>query len=600
GAVKAYYLAESGYRYAASQYVNAGTTEDARDEMLESLDNRTVRLGGGAGSFNIRVYPYFFTTTNFTLLSLLNPNLRTKVMGSVPPGLSLGSGTIKVTDLLGNLLGYVNYSSATISGDTVTFRMSGLLGLLQLLIPQGAPIYLVAKPSGIQTFQKSSGHDYITLANTGSANAFPTRNGTFKFEFGVNVYCYKIKEGNVLKGVTIMGNPDGDYNWTLTSADTITLLKYVRLDSTGTVGNAFGTARTVSYNMPVASIASDQQGSAGLFSDLFSSLASWTASLGSFVATTIEGSSAMKVLGAVIVNVSDLASFIGINLAAASTPAFDDAWKANNKKLSYDAQVKIRYSNQPFYMAGLSFRLTDIITRNRYGVAFMRSNSLTGGSTDGVPNSILPSGLDNTPMIVLWRQGNNASGQSMQWLAYKTLTTADNVVDANGYLKPWSTILVRVVEKVVTAADNPSAQFPVGTRVNDIQVYIGDTSDHGSGDTNPQNNVRLGDARGAFNWPPRDPDQTIAATDHFSLIQWSSDVEGSVQRLGAGSQLNSVIRTNTYVTDPGWTDFPITRPEVGLDVFGNNAINCYFSDYGINFLDAGGGATVGFFPPIQQ
>ncbi|HBO83882.1 MAG TPA: hypothetical protein DD641_02655, partial [Deltaproteobacteria bacterium] len=61
-AQKAYYLAESGYRYAASKFLNT-SGEAAKSSALESMHNQTFSLGTD-GSFQLKVYPYWYQTVS--------------------------------------------------------------------------------------------------------------------------------------------------------------------------------------------------------------------------------------------------------------------------------------------------------------------------------------------------------------------------------------------------------------------------------------------------------------------------------------------------------------------------------------------------------
>ena len=67
-AVRAYYIAESGFRYAASRYLNTTDTnnryrsQDEKNQILEDLHDDLFTLGGGDdGQFRLKFFPYFLT-----------------------------------------------------------------------------------------------------------------------------------------------------------------------------------------------------------------------------------------------------------------------------------------------------------------------------------------------------------------------------------------------------------------------------------------------------------------------------------------------------------------------------------------------------------
>jgi len=135
-------------------------------------------------------------------------------------------------------------------------------------------------------------------------------------------------------------------------------------------------------------------------------------------------------------------SLLAFNWGSAGTD-LNQSWSISDHLLSYDTQVKVRANAQNFYMAGPVFRVDT--SGRMYGVSFLRADKGTGFlgiDDDRVPNDLCP--LDATPMIVLWQE---TPANALKWLAYKTLTPADGVIDNNGrHLVDWSTLAVRVIE----------------------------------------------------------------------------------------------------------------------------------------------------------
>ncbi|MCD6152523.1 MAG: hypothetical protein J7J07_01245, partial [Syntrophobacterales bacterium] len=58
--MRAYYLAESGYRYADSEL--AHTSKSMQDNKLESLHDKICTLSGDDGKFHLHIYPYYYVT----------------------------------------------------------------------------------------------------------------------------------------------------------------------------------------------------------------------------------------------------------------------------------------------------------------------------------------------------------------------------------------------------------------------------------------------------------------------------------------------------------------------------------------------------------
>jgi len=99
--------------------------------------------------------------------------------------------------------------------------------------------------------------------------------------------------------------------------------------------------------------------------------------------------------------------------------------------LSYDAQVKVGFDTgfDPFtsnHAAGILFRLDDNATDsfsddNTFGLSFLRSES----AGDTIPDGIVPTGMEDKTMIVLWQQ----TGSGMDWLAYKDISDSGSLSD---------------------------------------------------------------------------------------------------------------------------------------------------------------------------
>lgn len=423
--MQAYYLAESGFRYADG--VLSDTSMSVRDATIESMHDTDYVLSDNGGRFNLKAYPYYFKTTT-------DPDgttvLDAKVPGGFPPGLALTSGYVYIEDTP------YQYSNATQSGNAVTFTRAG--GNWPS-IDSGTTIRSASMPDGSHTV--TSINNYIDLeTTTGSANAFPELNGTFRVAGTGGLWSYQKRSANRLEGVS----PHGDPNWSsgetlsLDGTDYVILGKFVKLLSTGVVddGTELETKRELTYYSSLF------ERYKTIFQERFADKSKWSEStLGAHEIKTIGGDSALKVTGTSAVTGSPTASLIKLKATAVN---LETSRSLAGGYLSYDAQVKVGFEEtspaptggyEPggippipkYFAAGINFRLDD--DNNCYGLSFMRgSNSF---SDDNIPDRIVP--VDDTLCLVLWQQTGPAEADRT-WLAYKDLTKkfSDDVENGDG------------------------------------------------------------------------------------------------------------------------------------------------------------------------
>ncbi len=651
--MRAYYLAESGYRYAAVEYRNSGS-ESAKDDKLESLHGRTFTLANDDGCFEIEIYPYHYKTT--TDHPVGSTTLNTEVKGGFPPELSLSSGYLKVEGEV------CHYSSATRSDSNVTFTLTG--GTLWP-IDNGATVYSVSHPNGPQTVTDSS--NVITLEGSGSANAFPVLNGSFRiYESSTKWSCwsYKKRDGNRLEGIVPANDPDGAFSVTVDNTNDIMLDKFIKLKSTGIVdsGDDLETRREILYHIPIPEKTPTEK---VRFHERFEGEdlpESFAGGEGEIGGHEVAG-------GALhVTSTEGHKSSIDFNWAAASID-LRDVWEGAGYLLSYDLQTKIKVAKQSsYYMAGISFRESE---DNNYGISYLK-----GSKKDDIPPGLKPPSLNSNPAIILWQK----TGDGYHWLAYKELKNSDRVVSGKK-LKDWSNLQVRVIEayplsftqapgappepllygdtitimrgatKIGTARVNGTPILTSGswaggnaagtltlsnvqledgmsiqlnddllvygqvcarakvappdpwTKTNFIRVYYGDESEHPPFDADPlnnnrDNNPRVTESGRAVHWPVDDVGDWAAGNDYLTLVQWNSDVDSSVTRLGGSGtkEENAIIRTDALLTPES---DPFDRPEIALHTFGNTSNPIYFDDFAIQ-VEAISGSRTGFLPPIQQ
>lgn len=714
-AAKAYFLAESGYRYASSEYLNAAN-DSAKDAVLVALDNQTYDFAGNDGRFHLDIDAYWFKTTS-------DPNgsqyMATRVTGGLPTGLNLSKGYLRIDGTA------YEYKEASVSAPNVTFKKkAGNWPALAI----GTPVYNVARSKNRNQTVAQGGNLALRENNRG-LNAFPLRNG--QFQVNGNTYNYKKLDlaNKLLRDIT---DPDvaNMPNLSVAANSWIILEKFVNIVSTGTFapGQGMETTRVITYATPIGWVLrAASSGDKTEETDDFNNLSQWNSStLGSHRTTSVDGSKALDVTGASRIRRTQLYTSL-ITFDWSETGAdLASTWDAAGKLLSYDIQTKVKVSESN-YMAGLSFRVKNSSSQ-RYGISFLRSAS---NGVDGIPDSLVP--IQGQLMVVLWQQTNSST---RKWLAYKALSSSDYIETDNNFFSDdmesgtgswdsqspwaqttsayystttswkgrfvgdrnrwkrkyltlstqdlrsvssatlefwhkgtathardsarvqirkrdrrwsswstlatytgnftwrqesidisnwlpkriqirfqtqakkwsttdgwwiddvtisaqavnWPTMVVRIEEKVAS-----SGRFS-GQKVNDIQAFIGDVSAHGTAGTNPLDNNRKANPRGSTHWPPDDVADTTSAIDYYTLVQWNSSVDSSVDRLGTGDELNSIIRSNALTT-PASGSF--TQDEVALHTWGGTSTSVFFDDFAIQLAASSGGA-VGFLNPIQQ
>jgi prepilin-type N-terminal cleavage/methylation domain-containing protein len=663
GSTRAYYLAEGGMRYAGSQFKNAGTGEDVKDVMLESLNGHDFSMGGD-GMFHLDAYPYYFKTTAIpsgTTISAKFPGAAPLSPYSLPTSGYLKIGTDKTPR---------PYTGRTLTGSNITFTMSPALavGAYTATVNNVLPVGLASSTT------LTKGGD-LTLSS--GAGAFPLVNGTFTIgtatsTTGTNpaVFAYKTRSGNVLQNVTLSQTPTAAFSVSVPANAYISLMKFVNVHSTGTY-TPLQASRTISYSIPIGFVSATGTGGKSAKTDTFETLDNWftgTGEVGSHAIAAVDGNNALDITGTENVYLLSAwyqrKSLLTLNWSALGVD-LNQSWSLADYLLSYDTQVKIRANGQSYYMAGIIFRVDS--SGQMYGVSYLRANTGTilGFDRDTVPDELCP--LNKTAMIVLWQE---TPASNVKWLAYKTLTTADGVVNSSGQLVDWSTLVVRLIEAdslsfdqgagatlrygdVITGATSGAkatingtpiltsgawgsnatgwltvsnvtktggviqfqsgenllvegtvrAHYTGNSRLKDnyIRVYYGNTSNLGTANANPLDNNRLANARlapsGEVTWPKDDVADWAAANDYFTLVQWDNtlNLDAGDTRLGTGSELNAIIRTNALTTPSSGT---FAQVELGLDTWGATSTSVYFDDFGLQ--TAAPGQTQGFLPAIQQ
>ncbi|MBL0716426.1 MAG: hypothetical protein JJV89_00105, partial [Desulfosarcina sp.] len=344
-AARAFYLAESGLRYA----YNPGDSSATIESTLEGLHGDTFTLDNNDGSFELEVYPYYLRVT-------VNPqgseNLQAKFWGGfenlgvendvtnkVQIGSEVYSYTGGIVHLFGELLSFQAFSAAL------------------PYIPLGTDVFFMALATGQQTV--TTGEDLDLKANTGIQ--FPLRNGII--EIDGHICSYREHADNKLKGIKIHDDPPNSFD--IPDDQEIVLQKFVKIESTGTFGEGnLQTDRKVVYYVPFPI---RDRGKEVEFHEKFDdpSLSRWESVLGSHEVQEIVGDKALKVIASGSLTVFKWLETV-INLKSSHKQA--------GNYLSYDAQVKIGFDPEvpDTYMAGISFRISgEGANPDSYGISFV-------------------------------------------------------------------------------------------------------------------------------------------------------------------------------------------------------------------------------------
>ena len=243
--MRAFYAAESGYRYAASEYGKAADM-DAKISRMETLHDPNAdapwTLPNGLGTFSLENHPYFFITTTWTNAG--GTDLEVRTPGEFPPGFTVPDGAPILIG--GEFTPCPTGTNALIPPNNILFRIPG--GLPSDL-PAGSVVYLVAEMSVAPQNMTAGGPLALTAD---AANFFPPKNG--RIEAAGHVFSYEICE--VQGSETILSNiqgVDADAQAALPLPVSFVILRpMVHLVSTGKVADGLlGGSRESTYIMSI-------------------------------------------------------------------------------------------------------------------------------------------------------------------------------------------------------------------------------------------------------------------------------------------------------------------------------------------------------------
>jgi len=435
---RAYYLAESGFRYAASRYIaidlgSEAANETARETLMESeLHGKTFSLGGD-GVFRLDVYPYYYKSTQ----APTGNELTAKVFGGTPmSGSDFNWGSwVKVLKPDGSFTRNRISGVSTLAPNTVRFYQidaggtpltwDASYGTGSLITPVCIPDRDV---NGLKLITNTDGsRDLAFKAGTG-ALAFPEKNGIvlvkFQLEANPRILSYRQRDisNNRLKGVS---DPNGGSLPTGPMVDPgtaapypndsfVELTKFMRIESTGTFGTGAGAvSRKVTFFAPIG-YARAQPIPKFQSHDKMLDFSKWltgddisrtgTLRAGTSYGSTMRVDSTQAVYTLPGGSCLKLREFqVGLNWSQAGIP-IQQEWLRAGDYLSYDLEMKTFYTltnPQARFAFGLTFRLDE--EGNALGFSLSRGvpGSESGCDYDGIPFEL--SGYTNfTPFLVFW------------------------------------------------------------------------------------------------------------------------------------------------------------------------------------------------------
>ncbi len=382
----AYYLAESGLRYAASQYKkiqneNAEydstdlSADDEKAAFLEnSLDKQTLTLPSNKGTILIDVYPYWF------VFAQRGGTVTLKLPGQVPDNFTLpASGRLK----LGNETAsptYLDYTGGAVSSTGVfTCDQFSTLSLGTYERKEAYPVLKVG-------YSQSNVTD-LSLSCT-TPGIFPSRNGRILIDTTYYIYTRTtFDKDNSILTLKNLSNPTTGQSApvTVSAGDDVILKKFIVLKSTGTVGSGnFSSTRLITNSIPIGDSKQEaapidiKLDSISDFNKYFSTANSEgvsvqsliTAGGGSTIFTNMKSLSQSSDAGED--NTYMQGSFIF------KDNSLKDAWTSAHT-LDYDMQVKLSSYNSLMYASpGLEFRKKKVKEYNGtnlyqgFGISFMK------------------------------------------------------------------------------------------------------------------------------------------------------------------------------------------------------------------------------------
>ena len=600
--MRAFYTAESGYRYAASESGDISRLEN----LLIKPNPRT--LPGSLGWFSIDARPYFFITDSDADKGDIS--LSTRIPSNFPPGFSVPA-TIRL-ELISKLEKKI-VCDATLTALTPTQSVEFQVPLtLEEAVRKNTIACPVATVSGNQHLTEDN-NTLVLLADTSSF--FPGQNGQIKIGDSPLVFSYTVKQQNSPPGQTTLTNIQGvssasqkklEDEFDISDGSDITLKPFIEMAITGytvdpsTLGekeSPYVGKKEIAYLTPV-------KVPEPLLSESFEDLDNWKApspsgDLNDNVRPNEinptswgihQGGALLGGPGYAPAQVIDLSGkpIQSIFMLLDMIPELEDVWSRNSNFLSYDVQVKHTWGSGMTYVAdGICVRWNAPGIPGQYeglGISFMYYSSTVN---DFIPDSIKPPALANTPLIVMWEQKIEAGVEIRNWIAYKNLDLNDYVWNTVSFGE-LSSLFVRVTEGKDTN----------GIKKNTLKVFYGDAT---NSSIKPDRLDTVGndvpDDRNRWVYPPSWatdspgilwPDDTVddwrEKNDYMTWVTWDA-INPAASDYDLSSDSMSIVTSNFVTPDDDFSN----RNEIALHAFGNLNNTILFDDFAVRTVQHGFG-----------
>ncbi len=405
-ALKAYYLAESGFRIAAGYYLNTGDDDgnsiiddDKANLLSDYLDSQTFQIDD-QGSVTLSIYPYWMiSTTN-------SGSPRTAVFpGQAPPDLTIPTaGKLMMIDTSDQNLDTVvyDYSAGSLAGSIFTYSVDPS----SPDIPSSREsLYFFLNPAYANATISHGSDLTLSMFADYTPEMFPRYKGLVQLRttsLQEDLYVYKKAEYDedqdqlILKDLRKVRDPDNQGSWSQPLAQNTDVIfkKFIILESTGRTGSE---ERMLRFHTPI-------QDSKPLPEDITlvpTTKAEWegmfsvNSAVDEWDVRTLRSSGGDEDIYAELqtVDATSGTEFSGGNSYKYGTfwyndrTKIDDSWKDGGNRLAYDVQAKAGTGNElPFLAAGISIRARGGSQNNPdsyLGVSFMRYAAPTVYFEDG-------------------------------------------------------------------------------------------------------------------------------------------------------------------------------------------------------------------------
>ncbi|MDY6825120.1 MAG: prepilin-type N-terminal cleavage/methylation domain-containing protein [Thermodesulfobacteriota bacterium] len=440
---QAYYYAESGLRYAMSQFVGNQNNDGNFIAALSPSSGEDRFAVTSTGGFELDARCFYFEPVDSTTLQSFGEDFPDEILSTMTSG---ASGRLQFVDTNGDgTVVDVIISDISDGADKDTITYSGSVATAAYALPV-ATVDLNQTDITAADFGVDKAAGTIRLNTSGFMGCFPNVRGLVSFmadadsdgSYDDEVFLiYERRSGNTLSDLrNVPGKPPlpaGGVD--IADGTDVVLGRYARLESTGVVaaGTSMESRANLTLHQPldVAEFmkmiynaeAAEQHAESVLGQH------AWNDDEGALEVTETEDT--YFVANNVDVNVQE--SLAAYDWDAVWDEGFlRDLWERSDRKLSYEAQVKVKFTeneddidtepaNHPgHYMPGLAFRLIspdgNAAGATFYGMSFVRGlqGTTTTSSGSGCGGAITASDDDDVPDNLYAGNGSNENNITSQ------------------------------------------------------------------------------------------------------------------------------------------------------------------------------------------